>query len=176
MRNVRVRILVESAVMIALATVLSLIKVYSLPQGGSITLGSMLPILFIGFRWGARAGLATGVVYGVLQYIVEPFFVHPVQVILDYPVAFGLLGLSGLFRGPTALSGALGAFTGLGGRYLAHFLSGWVFFAEYAPAGTSPVVYSLVYNATYLGPELVVTLVLGALLPVTLRRAQPVQG
>ncbi|HEX6988671.1 MAG TPA: energy-coupled thiamine transporter ThiT [Bacillota bacterium] len=169
MRNDRVRVLVESAVMIALGTVLSLIKVYSMPQGGSVTAASMLPVMLIGFRWGARAGLAAGVVYGMVQYLIEPFYVHPVQMLLDYPVAFGLLGVSGFFRGAGRAGTVLGLAAGAVGRYLAHVVSGVVFFAEFAPEGVPPLVYSLVYNL-YIFPELLLMVVIGLILVPRLRR------
>ncbi|REJ32784.1 MAG: energy-coupled thiamine transporter ThiT [Bacillota bacterium] len=160
MRSLRVRILVESAVMIALATVLSLVKVYSMPQGGSVTAASMLPIMLIGFRWGPRAGITAGIVYGIVQYFEEPFMVHPVQVLLDYPVAFGLLGLAGFFRGREPARIVAGLTAGALGRYLAHVVSGVVFFAEYAPEGVPPLTYSLVYNL-FIFPELVLMVLIG---------------
>lgn len=171
MRNVRVRILVESAVMIALAAVLSLVKVYSMPQGGSVTAASMLPVMLIGFRWGARAGLTAGVVYGLVQYFMEPFYVHPAQLLLDYPIAFGLLGLAGFFRGGGPAATVLGLSAGAVGRYLAHVASGVIFFAEFAPAGVSPLVYSLAYNL-YIFPELILMAVIGLALVPRLQREQ----
>jgi len=82
--------------------------------------------------------------------------VHPVQFLLDYPVAFGALGLAGLFRGTPWL----GVVVGGAGRFVAHFLSGVVFFAQYAPRGTSPWTYSAAYNGSYMLPEVVVSVVL----------------
>jgi thiamine transporter len=83
----------------------------------------------------------------------EPFIYHPVQFLLDYPLAFGALGLAGLFRKLPVV----GVAVGIGGRFICHFISGLVFFATYAPAGMDPAVYSAIYNASYLVPELIVS-------------------
>lgn len=83
---------------IALAIVVStIIKLPSLPNGGSITLFSMLIISMIGYCYGPTTGFIASITYGVLQFILEPYFVHPLQVLLDYPLAFGALGISGFF-------------------------------------------------------------------------------
>jgi len=136
--NQRTRILVEAGVLIALATVLSFLKVYRAPQGGSVTAASMVPIIMLALRWGPRAGILTGVAYGLVQQMIDPFVVHPVQMLLDYSVAFGLLGLAGLFRRMPAL----GASVGVLGRMVSHV-----------------VAYSLVYNASYLVPEVIISAV-----------------
>ena len=149
------RMLVESAVAIALAVVLHMVTLWKLPQGGKVTSGSMVPLLIIAVRWGPKAGLGAGVLFGLVDYLLEPYFYHPVQFLLDYPIAFGCLGLAGFLpRWPL-----LGTTAGLAGRFLSHLLSGVVFFASYAPEGMSPWLYSAIYNATYLGPELVISLI-----------------
>ncbi len=150
-----VRGLVEAAVMVALATVLSVVVVYRMPQGGSVTPASMVPILVLALRRGPKLGLAAGAVYGLLQFLIEPVVVHWAQVVLDYPLPFALLGLAGLLRRwPYA-----GVVIGVAGRMASHVVSGAVFFAAYAPAGVNAWVYSLAYNASYLVPELVLSLV-----------------
>ena len=162
--------LVEIGIAVALVAVLSNVRVYKLPQGGSITAGSLVPVFYIALRWGGKAGMLAGVLAGLVNYILEPFYVHPLQVLLDYPVAFGALGLAGFFpRSP-----ALGIVIGGAGRFLAHFLSGIVFFASYAPKGTSPVVYSAVYNGSYMLPEIVISVVLTLLVVRAMQRARPV--
>lgn len=168
--------LVESAVMIGAAVALSFVKVWEMPQGGSITLGSMVPIILIALRYGAGWGVTAGAVAGILQFIIKPEFYHPVQVLLDYPVAFGALGLAGLARGSGVLAQAwLGALA-IAGRFVAHLVSGVVFFGEYAPAGQSPWIYSAIYNGTYLLPEAVLSgVLLMALLPA-LERALPTRA
>ncbi len=158
--------LVELAIAIALVAVLSNIRVYKLPQGGSITAGSMVPIFYVALRWGAPWGIVAGIGAGIVNYVLDPFFVHPVQVLLDYPVAFGALGLAGLFpRLPWA-----GVVLGGTGRWLAHLISGVVFFAQYAPKGQSPWVYSAIYNASYMLPEIVISVILTLLLLRSLPR------
>jgi len=169
MRTQNIRLLAELAVAVALSAVLGLVKVYRLPQGGSITAGSMVPVLFVAIRWGAGPGVLAGVVTGLVNYLLEPVFVHPLQFLLDYPVAFGALGIAGLFRSTPWL----GVMAGGGGRFVAHFLSGVVFFAQYAPKSMSPVVYSAVYNASYMLPEVVISVFLTVLL---LRALPPFGG
>ncbi len=154
--------LVFSGVAMALAIVTSEIKFARLPMGGSITLFSMLFIVLIGYWYGAKAGLLTGFAYGLLQFVLDPVFYTPVQLLVDYPLAFGALGLSGFFCNKK--HGLLiGYIAGVLGRYFFAVLSGIVFFGHYAPEGTPVLVYSLGYNATYIVPEAVVTLILLAI-------------
>ena len=154
--------LVFSGVAMALAIVTSEIKFARLPMGGSITLFSMLFIVLIGYWYGAKAGLLTGLAYGLLQFVLDPVFYSPVQLLVDYPLAFGALGLSGFFS--KKKHGLLiGYIVGVLGRYFFAVLSGIVFFGHYAPEGTPVLVYSLSYNATYIVPEAVVTIILLAI-------------
>ncbi|MBI4257994.1 MAG: energy-coupled thiamine transporter ThiT [Thaumarchaeota archaeon] len=148
-----VRVLAEAIMMIALAGTLQLIKIFSLPQGGSVTLGSMIPILLFALRRGPKAGLMAGAIYGIVALYPTPFIYHPIQFLLDYPVAFGALGLAGFIQKQPLIGVALGIF----GRFVAHFLSGIIFFASFAPEGISPVTYSAIYNGSYLGVELVIS-------------------
>lgn len=172
MESVRnVRVLTEAALAIALAFVLSFIKLLELPFGGSVSL-EMVPLILLALRQGVAPGVLAGTVYGFLNLMVDPFIVHPIQVLLDYPVAFGALGLAGLFK-PTTLGTILGTLAATGARFVAHFLSGVVFFATYAPDGWNPAVYSAVYNAVYLVPSLVIALVGVRLLLAALARARP---
>ncbi len=153
------------AVCMALSSVLSLIKVFSLPQGGSITAASMLPIILFAYIYGAGPGLSLGAIYGVLQFILKPTFYSLPQMLLDYPIAFGLLGLAGFFSksSSTTLGLTLGSIASCAGRLLASALSGAIFFAEYAPEGMSPMLYSLGYNAGYMVPECIICIVLSVL-------------
>jgi thiamine transporter len=162
--------LVEIGIAVALVAVLSNVRVYKLPQGGSITAGSLVPVFYIALRWGGKAGVLAGVLAGIVNYILEPVYVHPLQVLLDYPIAFGALGLAGFLpRSPV-----LGIVTGGIGRFIAHFLSGLVFFASYAPEGTSAAAYSAVYNGSYMLPEIVISVVLTLLVVRAMQRARPV--
>lgn len=148
--------LVFCAVSIALAAVTSFIKLASLPFGGSITLFSMLFVTLIGYFYGAKTGLITGIAYGILQLITGPYIYAPLQVLLDYPLAFGALGLSGFFQNKKR-GLVIGYIVGVLGRYLCHVISGYIFFAEYAPENMNPLVYTLGYNLTYILPEMLVT-------------------
>ena len=91
------KVLAEMAIFTALATALSTIVVYVLPQGGSITFASMVPIIWLALRRGPKVGIVTGVIYGLIQFIMLPYAIDPIQVLLDYPLAFGVLGLAGFF-------------------------------------------------------------------------------
>jgi len=149
------KIIAETVVFVALATVLSYIKFFDLPQGGSVTAASMVPIIWLALRRGPKVGLFAATVYGVVQLALGPEGIYyPAQVLLDYPIAFGLLGLAGFFQKRPFL----GVNIGIIGRFLAHFLSGIIFFASYAPEGMHPAIYSAVYNGSYLLPELAISI------------------
>ena len=107
----------------------------------------------------------TGVAYGILQLIIEPYIYAPLQVLLDYPLAFGALGLSGFFS-KKKFGLTTGVIVGILGRYICHVISGYVFFASYAPEGMNPMIYTLGYNATYIVPELIATVIVVSLPPV----------
>ncbi len=148
------KIIAEIVVFVALATALSYIKIWTFPQGGSITAGSMIPIIWLALRRGWKVGLFAATAYGLVQLALEPYMINPAQVLLDYPVAFGLLGLAGFFKNHSFL----GVNIAIAGRFLAHFASGIIFFAIYAPEGMHPAVYSAIYNGSYLLPELVISI------------------
>ncbi len=221
------KIFAEIIVFVAVSTALSYVKVFSLPQGGSVTAGSMVPVIWFSLRRGPKIGLFGCALYGLVQLIIEPFVYHPAQVLLDYPIAFGMLGLAGFFQKHPSLGGRttikidrlitvllcvvsfslfcyelaefqlsetlffswifafsfifllwlesrmslreeakkqnnvtpaiVGATVGIFSRFLAHFMSGIVFFGSYAPEGMSPILYSAIYNGSYIVPELLVS-------------------
>ena len=154
-----VKILVFCAMCIALASVTSMIKLFSFPTGGSITLCSMLFAMLPGFFFGPVVGIIAGVAYGVLQFIMDPYVLTPVQAVLDYVFAFGAFGLSGFFANQK--NGLrLGYLAACAGRFFFSFLSGWVFFGEYAWEGWNPAAYSAVYNLIYIGAEAIITLII----------------
>lgn len=155
-----------SAMAIALAMVTSMLKIINMPMGGSVTLFSMLFIVLIGYWYGLGAGLTTAIAYGILQLIIDPYIISFPQMLIDYVFAFGALGLSGIFA--KSKHGLMkGYLIGVLGRYFFAFLSGWIFFATYAPEFfNSAVVYSLAYNGAYIGLEALITLILIALPPV----------
>ena len=159
-----------SGVAIALGTVTSMIKLFEFPMGGAMTLFSMLLVTLVGYWYGTRMGITAAVAYGLLQLILGPYIINPVQPIVDYILAFGALGLSGVFS--KSKNGLVkGYILGVIGRYFFAFLSGVIFFsssaAEYGFTGFfGPALYSLVYNGIYIGAEAAITLVLLAIKPV----------
>lgn len=170
------RMLVEAGVLIALAQILSYIKVYQAPFGGSVTAGSMVPILIFAIRWGVKPGLLAGAAYGLLQFFLGPKWSwHILSILLDYILAFGLLGLAGVFR--SSLAGILrGVLLGILGRFISSFLSGVVLFGQYAPEGMNPWAYSFIYQVQYLLPELVISWLVISFLYKPLREYFTAQG
>lgn len=169
--NKNILMLCESAIMVALSTVLSLVKI-QFPYGGSITICSMLPILIIGYRYkpivGCVAGLAYGLVqmlFGMSNFAYATSWQATVMILLfDYLIAFAVIGIGGVFRGikNQAVGLALGAFLASVLRFLCHFISGvtvWAGFAEDMPVW----LYSLTYNGLYMLPEFAI-LIAGAVI------------
>lgn len=163
------RALVEGALFVAVAQVLSMIKLWEMPWGGSVVL-AMVPLILYSVRWGLGSGLLACFVFGVLQFLFDGGFAIGWQSILgDYLVAFTVLGFAGLFR-----KQRYGIFTGtvVGGfcRFLVHYVVGATVWAEYMPDSFfgmtmhSPWFYSLLYNLAYMLPNIVITLVVFALL------------
>lgn len=158
-----------SAMAIALAMVTSMIKLFHLPMGGSVTLFSMLFIVLIGYWYGLGAGLTAAIAYGILQLVVDPYILSVPQMLVDYIFAFGALGLAGIFwKNKSKYSLLLCYITGVLGRYFFAFISGWIFFGMYAKDNgfSNGVTYSLAYNGAYLGLEALITLILIAIPPV----------
>ena len=169
------RMLCEGAIMVALALVLNQLKIFRLPNGGSITL-EMLPIFFFAVRWGVGPGLLAGFAFGLLQMFIDGAVAWGWQsLLLDYLVAFTPLGLAGLFKGKD-----WGIFAGtvLGSvvRFIVHFISGITIYAIVAPTElfnmtfTSPWMYSLAYNGSYMAIDMALCLVVFGLLFKPLKR------
>jgi thiamine transporter len=119
-----------------------------------VSIAGMIPLLWFSLRRGLRPGLEASTVYGLVHMAMPgSYIIDPVQALLDYPIAFAALGLAGAFKKRPWLGVPVGIF----GRFLAHFVSGFWFFWQYAPAGMNPVLYSAIYNATYLIPELIIS-------------------
>ena len=173
------RALVESAILVGIGFVLSYITLFRMPQGGSITPLSMLPILLIGMRHGIKWGLGGGFIYACLQML-QQFYPPPeadvpalmaiaryfAVVMLDYIAAFTVLGLSGLFRGKR-FGMVIAAPLCLSLRFLFHFVSGIVIWGVYAPEGAPVWVFSAIYNGSYMGLEMVFTTAASAVLCLT---------
>jgi thiamine transporter len=147
------QILAEVAIFTALATTLSMIVVYVMPQGGSITLASMVPIIWLSLRRGPKIGITTSILYGIIQFMLLPYAINPFQVLFDYPLAFAMLGLAAFFPHKPIL----GSTVAIAGRFVMHFISGAVWWATIYAPNIDPIVYSSVYNCSYLLPELVVS-------------------
>lgn len=169
----RLLMISESAIMLALATVLSMIPFLQLPMGGSITIFSMLPVLIIAYRYGMKWGFLVGITYGLIQmvlglnnltYATSPWAAICI-ILFDYLVAFGVLGFGGLFRKLKiqSVGFALGTAVACTLRFLCHFITGvtvWDMYAEDMPVA----LYSLIYNGSYMLPETAITIVIGVIL------------
>ncbi len=167
--HLRIRALCEGAMMVALAQVLSYVKLGEAPNGGSFT-PAMFPILFYAVRWGLRPGLLAGFCFGLLQLIFDGAYAWGWQsMLLDYLVAFTPLGLAGLFRGKKWGIFA-GTVLGCLGRFAVHYISGVTIYKIVAPTEflnqtySSPSLYSLVYNGSYMLPNTLIALVVAVLL------------
>ena len=161
--SVTTKQIVFSAMAIALATVVVMvIKLPSLPNGGSVTLFSMLLVTLVGYWYGPVTGIIAAVAFGILQFITGPYVVHPIQVVIDYPLAFGALGLSGFFSGKK--NGLLkGYIVGVLGRFFFASVSGLIFYTVYVESLSENMIAiwgSLVYNMTYILPEALITVML----------------
>jgi thiamine transporter len=148
------RILAEATIFIALTIVLKdvLPPIYELPQGGSVTVAGLVPLIWFALRRGIKYGVFAGFVYGLLHAILPgAYIVHPVQGLLDYPLAFAALGLAGISKTKSPIGGVA---LGIIGRFLCSFAAGMIFFATLDLPG---VWTSAVYNGIYLIPEFVIT-------------------
>ena len=171
----KTRMITESAIMIALSMVLSMVKIFELPQGGSITAASMVPLLIISFRYGPKWGTFTAFVFSLISMItgfypppVATFVNYLLMVLLDYVLAFSCLGLAGLFAkaipGHRIISIGFGSGTAVFIRLICHVLSGVMIWESYAPEGMSAWVYSISYNGSYMSCEVVISAVVMSLL------------
>lgn len=157
-----------AAVCIAMSFALSYLRIVKLPQGGSITLASLLPLMLYSYMFGTKKGVFAGMIYGVLQAFQDTYILHPAQFLLDYPLAFSAIGLAGMFARTDALrypqvKFALGAIVAGVGRLAMHFVSG--IFAFSAFATIQPVaLYSFIYQASYVLPDIAIVIVAGVLL------------
>ncbi len=160
--------IVYASVTIAMSFALSYIRFLELPQGGSITFASLLPLMVYSYMFGIRKGVVAGIIYGFLQFIQAPWFYHPIQFLLDYPIAFGAIGLTAILKEKKIFSKnapvqfALGALLGVTLRYLSHVISGVFVFGSSDP-NYGAVAWSFLYNA-FTFADLAVCLVAGCVL------------
>ena len=123
------KMLINISLMLALAVILNYLRIYHLPQGGAVTLGGMIPLLLISFRYGAGVGTLAGFIFGLITIIQDPFILHPIQVLFDYPLPYMMIGLAGLFPKKFILSTLLAC----AGKFICHFISGVVFLRRTHP-------------------------------------------
>lgn len=174
MRNSKTRMLVEGAAMVALATVLSFIRVLTLPWGGSITLLSMLPIVVYSIRWGIRPGFVVSFAYSLVQFfqgVMDGLFgwgLTPgmliASILMDYILAFTVLGIAGIFRKKGTAGDIAGIVLAVVLRFLFHFVSGVIIWHSFGDlwngfSTENQWLYSLLYNGAYMLPELILTIV-----------------
>lgn len=157
-----------AAVCIAMSFALSYLRLVKMPQGGSITIASLLPLMLYSYMFGTKKGILAGTVYGFLQAIQDPYIIHPAQFLLDYPVAFACIGLAGIFsckrtfENLPQLQFALGAIVAGAFRFIMHFFSGVFAFGAFAE-GENIYLYSLGYQAGYILPDIAIVIVVGIL-------------
>lgn len=159
-----------AAICIAMSFALSYLRIVRMPQGGSITPASLLPLMLYAFMFGAKKGIFAGFIYGLLQALQSPDgVIHPAQFVLDFPLAFACMGLAGLFANLKALNKLpqvqflLGGIIAGLGRFIMHFISGTFAFGAYAPEGQPAWLYSLGYQAGYVLPDVAIAVVAGTL-------------
>ncbi|MBR4720498.1 MAG: energy-coupled thiamine transporter ThiT [Clostridia bacterium] len=152
----KTRILAEIAITVALSCVLYFVRLWTMPQGGCVSL-EMVPILFLAYRRGAKEAITAGAIYGLVSIIFEGAIYHPLSIFLDYLFAFGVLGIAGFFK-TNVLDIVTGSFLAVLGRFFFSLMSGVFLFASYAPEGQNPWIYSLVYNGSYMLPELAISI------------------
>ena len=153
--NLNTKVMARIGIALALATILHLIKIVDLPNGaGSINLGSMVPILIISFMYGPEIGMLTGFLFGIIYLIISPYILHPIQVLFDYPLPYMAVGLAGFFKNNKLIGATFGMFI----EFIFHFISGVLFFGQFAPEGWSPVLYSFIMNGSVVAGNLLVDL------------------
>lgn len=169
----------KAALCVALAYILDLITLFRMPMGGSVTLVAMLPLILFTVAYGPLEGMLVGCVFGLLDLLINPYVIHPIQLLVDYPMAYGALALACVGRAlplPQRLKLPAAVLFGYLGRYIMAVLSGVVFFAEYA-GEQGALIYSLVYNISYLGIEALMCMAVACIpgmhrLPEMMRRGR----
>ena len=169
MKRTKTRALCEGAILVALATALSYVKFFELPQGGSVCIG-MLPIFLYCARWGCKESFLASFAYGLLQLIFDGAYAWgPTSMLFDYVLAYGVLGVACLFRKQKG-GVYIGTVVGCLCRFLVHFISGITIYRIYEPqelfnsVWTNPYLYSAAYNGSYVAIDMVLCLVIFAVL------------
>lgn len=149
---------------LALTIILDMLKIYRFPQGGGVTLASLVPIILLSYIYGPLVGMLTGFLFGIISLFFNPYILHPIQVLFDYPLPYLSLGIAGFFHNKRILGAIIAVFS----KYLFHFISGVVFFGSFAPEGISPWIYSLSVNGLIGLAEGTICVVVLLVLPVSL--------
>jgi thiamine transporter len=166
------QIITEIAIFAALSAVLYSIRIFTLPYGGSITLASMVPVMWLSIRRGVRVGIITGTIFGGIALFIDVLYLgasavvaSPLQAVLEYPVALGLIGLTGLFTGlfqkKTVGLALVGASLAVFLRFLDHYFVGvFVWYYVYAfPSGYDQWIWPAIYNGSFLIVEFIISAV-----------------
>ena len=162
----RTRVLSEVVIFSALSVVLYLITLpfLTLPFGGSVTLGSMVPIMWLSLRRGKKTGFLSGAVAGLIMLVIDivrlpysPIAANPASIIFDYILAYGALCLVDVFRNKPLVGVVITSFI----KFLSHFISGVIFWGSYASwYNTTPIPYSLIYNGSFMTGETIIALII----------------
>ena len=164
--NFETKILAEIIVFAALSAVLYIIRPFSLPYGGSITLGSMVPVMWLSLRRGVRVGFIAGAIFGLVALLIDVMLLpyspitNPVQVVLEYPIAFGALGLAGIFHKSSTAPAMVGVGISILAKFFLHVIAGIIFWFWTVPEGWNPVAWSAVYNGSFLLVEFISSAIL----------------
>lgn len=151
-KKMDVNVMVKTAILIAIAYVLNQITLFRMPQGGSVTPFSMLFIVLVAYLFGAKQGVTAGIVFGLLDLLIKPYVIHPVQLILDYPLAFGALGLGAVLRNQK--HGLMKTYlVGILGRFIISSISGIIFFMDTTNGVWPGLIAAIGYNFTYIAAE-----------------------
>lgn len=154
------------AICMALTCVLAMIKIFRMPNGGSVTPASMLPLMLFSYVYGVGPGLVLGAIYGMMDFALGGWFLSIPQLLMDYPVAFAMCGLAGLFRRHenVKLGLSLGVIVGSIGRYIAAVTAGLLFWTDLTEGAAAAIIYSLTYNGSYMLAECIICIVLAVTL------------
>lgn len=159
--------IVYAAICVAMSYALSYLRIVQMPQGGSITVASLLPLMIYSYMFGVKKGVFTGIIYGILQAFQDMYILHPAQFLLDYPVAFACIGFAGAFAKIKSLDRYPQIQIALGGiaaglmRFVCHYLSGCFAFGAFAPEGQPVWLYSLIYQSGYVLPDIAIAIAAG---------------
>jgi thiamine transporter len=158
-KKMDISIMIKTAMLIAIAYVLNQLTLFRMPQGGSVTPFSMLFIVLVGYLFGPKQGVIAGVAFGLLDLLLKPYVIHPVQLFLDYPLAFGALGIGSLLRNQK--HGLMKTYLlGILGRFVVSSISGIIFFMDVTNGVWAGLITAIGYNFTYIAAEGFITIII----------------